>query len=466
MLHGDLLHRLERSRIAGRQEGRFDWPYQPHSLASGLAWHESSLGSIDFHPFLSNLCAASARHLTDDIRSPSVCDPKHLLLDHPPILWSAPRMDRDLEDLRSSEPTQEPIERNEEAFLAAIRKDINSKPPPTSPRDVRLPSSRNPTWRVRGVPSDFDSRQLAYVLQHHLDLQVVVAANDINHHSGLEVHTIARDIYLDQVATVRFRNLPTQLATLEQGDQLPIDIPTSPENIHDLVERRHSLQVVGLAIDRHFDDITVLFAPSADKHDIDILAVSGLGGHAFGSFVRKDHGHMWLSDSLPRDMPTARVMIYGYESRLQDSTSFANLDDLASSLQIAICRVLRSEGKHLVLIGHSLGGLLIKEALIRIAESDSDSDLLGLVFGALFFGVPNDGMDIESLIPMVNNQPNRFLLESLYNVNPQILTLQNRNFSRVLKQTNFEIFCFYETRQSPTAVKVHVSRFRCKRTNA
>jgi hypothetical protein len=166
---------------------------------------------------------------------------------------------------------------------------------------------------------------------------------------------------------------------------------------------------------------------------------------------------MWLSDSLPRDMPTARVMIYGYESRLQDSTSFANLDDLASSLQIAICRVLRSEGKHLVLIGHSLGGLLIKEALIRIAESDSDSDLLGLVFGALFFGVPNDGMDIESLIPIVNDQPNRFFIESLYNVNPQILTLQNRNFSRVLKQRNFEIFCFYETRQSPTAVKVHVS---------
>ncbi|KIM98677.1 hypothetical protein OIDMADRAFT_31451 [Oidiodendron maius Zn] len=372
-------------------------------------------------------------------------------------------MERDLEDLRSSrprdvndgvEPTQGPLERSEESILAAISKDINSKPSPTSPRDVR--SARNPTWRVRGVPLDFDSKRLAYVLQHHPDLQIVAAANEvdnINHHTSLEVHTLARDVHCDQVATVRFRNIPTQLATLEQSDQLPIDISTLPENIHELVERKHSLQVFGLAIDRHFDDITVLSAPPADKHDLDILAVSGLGGHAFGSFVSKDHGYMWLSESLPRDMPTARVMLYGYESRLQDSTSFANLDDLASSLQIAICRVLRSERKHLILIGHSLGGLLIKEALVRIAESDSDSDLVSLVFGALFFGVPNDGMDIESLIPMVNNQPNRFLLESLHDVNPQILTLQNRSFSRILKQTNFEIFCFYETKQSPTAVK-------------
>jgi hypothetical protein len=153
-------------------------------------------------------------------------------------------------------------------------------------------------------------------------------------------------------------------------------------------------------------------------------------------------------------MPTVRVMIYGYESGLQGSNSFAHLGDLASSLQIAVCRLLRSEKKHLVLIGHSLGGLLIKEALIRIAESDSDSDLIGLIFGTLFFGVPNDGMDIESLIPMVNDQPNRFLLESLNSINPQILTLQKRNFSRVLKRSDLEMFCFYETRLSPTAAKV------------
>jgi hypothetical protein len=309
------------------------------------------------------------------------------------------------------------------------------------------------TWRVRGIPLDFDKRRLADVLQHHPSLQ----DNDSSD-NDVWVHTLAPDLRSDQVATIRFRHLPAQLATLERNGQLPIDIQVSSNDTHTGVkEKKDSLQTVRLAIDQHFNGITVLCASPTGEHQIDVVAVTGLGSHPFGSFVRKGDGHMWLSNSLPRDMPTARVMIYGYESGLQGSNSFAHLGDLASSLQIAVCRLLRSEKKHLVLIGHSLGGLLIKEALIRIAESDSDSDLIGLIFGTLFFGVPNDGMDIESLIPMVNDQPNWFLLESLNSINPQILTLQKRNFSRVLERSDFEMFCFYETRLSPTAVKVSVS---------
>ncbi|KAK0715592.1 hypothetical protein B0H67DRAFT_581059 [Lasiosphaeris hirsuta] len=62
-------------------------------------------------------------------------------------------------------------------------------------------------------------------------------------------------------------------------------------------------------------------------------------------------------------------------------------------------------------------------------------------------------MDIGPLIPMVNNQPNRSLLESLATMNSQIPGPQKRNFSRMLSRSDFEIFCFFETRLSPTAVK-------------
>lgn len=303
-----------------------------------------------------------------------------------------------------------------------------------------------------GVPLDFDKRRLRDVLRYHPDLQYPsdIPADDAGNDSGgngVSVHTLAPDLRFPiQVATIRFRYLPAQLGKLEQTSQLTIDIPPSAKDTP-----------VTLAIDQHFNEITVLSSPSAGEHQIDVLAISGLGSHPFGSFVHKTHGNMWLSDSLPRDMPMARVMIYGYETGLQHSTSFSNLDDLASSLQTAVCRLLRSEKKQLILIGHSLGGLLIKDTLIRIAESDSDSDLIGLVIGALFFGVPNDGLDIESLIPMVNDQPNRLLLESLNPKNSQILRRQKQNFSNVLKEANFEMFCFYETRLSPTAVKVRVS---------
>jgi hypothetical protein len=92
--------------------------------------------------------------------------------------------------------------------------------------------------------------------------------------------------------------------------------------------------------------------------------------------------------------------------------------------------------------------------LIRIAESDYESDLLDSIASALFFGVPNDGMDIESLIPIISHQPNRFLVETMNRVNSQVLRIQRRNFLKVFEQVHLDIFCFYETKMSPTAAKV------------
>jgi protein SERAC1 len=84
------------------------------------------------------------------------------------------------------------------------------------------------------------------------------------------------------------------------------------------------------------------------------------------------------------------------------------------------------------------------------------SDLINLISGLLFFGVPNDGLDIESLVPMVKDQPNRFLLESLDSKNSQMLSIQKRNFAEILDRTDLEMFCFYETELSPIAIKVVV----------
>lgn len=64
-------------------------------------------------------------------------------------------------------------------------------------------------------------------------------------------------------------------------------------------------------------------------------------------------------------------------------------------------------------------------------------------------------MDIASLIPMVGDGPNRFLVESLSRVNSQILSVQQREFESALGvQGDSEVVCFYETEESPTAQQV------------
>lgn len=64
-------------------------------------------------------------------------------------------------------------------------------------------------------------------------------------------------------------------------------------------------------------------------------------------------------------------------------------------------------------------------------------------------------MDVSSLIPMVGNGPNRFLIESISRINSQILGIQLRDFHKALgNQHDSEVFCFYETVESPTAQQV------------
>jgi hypothetical protein len=66
------------------------------------------------------------------------------------------------------------------------------------------------------------------------------------------------------------------------------------------------------------------------------LAISGLGGHAFGSFKEKGGSHMWLCDDLPYDLTTTRIIVYGYESQLHGSQSFQGLEDLATTLRMSL----------------------------------------------------------------------------------------------------------------------------------
>jgi hypothetical protein len=78
--------------------------------------------------------------------------------------------------------------------------------------------------------------------------------------------------------------------------------------------------------------------------------------------------------------------------------------------------------------------------------------LIQAVHGLVFFGVPNDGMDIKSLIPMAGDGPNRSLIESLSSSNSQMLRTLHQEFHDILGSGRM-ILCFYETELSPTAQK-------------
>ena len=71
---------------------------------------------------------------------------------------------------------------------------------------------------------------------------------------------------------------------------------------------------------------------------------------------------MWLRDSLPYDLGSARVFVYGYDAHLVGSQSFQELDDLSAALRDNIRGIHQDtkSPKPMIFIAHGIGGLLVK----------------------------------------------------------------------------------------------------------
>jgi hypothetical protein len=73
---------------------------------------------------------------------------------------------------------------------------------------------------------------------------------------------------------------------------------------------------------------------------------------------------MWLKDMLPLKMPRIRAMTFGYNATVLAGTTVSGVRDNAKSLLMALRNLRqgdRSEGRPIVFVGHSLGGIIIKQ---------------------------------------------------------------------------------------------------------
>lgn len=206
-----------------------------------------------------------------------------------------------------------------------------------------------------------------------------------------------------------------------------------------------------------------------------MIAVPGLNGHGFGSFKERKGNWMWLRDGLAKDLPNSRTLVFALDTHLIDSQSSQNITDLGGGLRAALGLVCKEPKRPLVLIGHSLGGIIVKEVrcnhpkrsvkrtkhyweqavnLMAASKAEADQAVLRSLAGIILFGVPSHGMAIGSLLPMVGDNPNRALLETLTS-SSTVLRSQGQAFLKTSDGPNaaFQTISFYETQKSPTAVQ-------------
>ncbi|KAI1801665.1 hypothetical protein F4811DRAFT_451374 [Daldinia bambusicola] len=131
---------------------------------------------------------------------------------------------------------------------------------------------------------------------------------------------------------------------------------------------------------------------------LDIVAVHGLNGKARETWKDEKTDTLWLEDFLPEAIPNARIMTFGYDSSLLLSNSKGRIEDFARDLlnRLWVTRHGQEASKRpIVFIAHSLGGIVVKKALILAHENDHYfGNILSSTIGIMFMGTPHHGSKI------------------------------------------------------------------------
>ncbi|KAM0554809.1 hypothetical protein ACHAPJ_006542 [Fusarium lateritium] len=219
------------------------------------------------------------------------------------------------------------------------------------------------------------------------------------------------------------------------------------------------------------DGLFVLYPGPNEGYDVnnylvDIVAIHGLGGHPFKTWREKEGQHLWLRDSLPVQIPQARIMTFGYDSTVLFGKSRAQVHDYAVDLtnRLEMFRQHSQElHRPLIFICHSLGGVIFKEFLVQVTLDKDVEHLAQSVAGVVFLGCPHRGSRVASQARLLSKIINtatlgagaRSDLIKTLEVSSTELKAVSRNARCPLK--SLVIVSFYE--QQPTGRSMVVEPF-------
>jgi hypothetical protein len=199
------------------------------------------------------------------------------------------------------------------------------------------------------------------------------------------------------------------------------------------------------------------------------VAVHGLGGQGFKSWISLEGGKskFWLEDLLAKDIPNARIMTYGYISDgvnyryLVHNVLYGRALDLVRELGTQRNRDGTSR-RPLFFIAHSLGGWIVKRALIISSEAidaelkDIELSTCGVAFlGTLSPGRPLSPTPLAYVIRRTtsgfNELPNGASSARALSIQPQandIEWLENQMEAFKAITENLPQLSFHETKQT------------------
>ncbi|KAL9043967.1 MAG: hypothetical protein Q9214_002865 [Letrouitia sp. 1 TL-2023] len=137
--------------------------------------------------------------------------------------------------------------------------------------------------------------------------------------------------------------------------------------------------------------------------EVDIVFIHGLTGDRERTWTHPSASQPWPMSLLPLHLPNSRILAFGYDAYVvQRGVAASNqlVDhsrDLLNALT-ALRDMTDTSTRHLILVGHSLGGLICKDAILQ-SRNNPEPHLRNIfltVKAIAFLGTPHGGSDLAS----------------------------------------------------------------------
>jgi len=186
---------------------------------------------------------------------------------------------------------------------------------------------------------------------------------------------------------------------------------------------------------------------AASPDAVHVIFIHGLGGHFQGTWMSntKDHAALWPT-WLGKEA-NCSVWLLSYDAALSGWTGDAmHLTEQGVALMSVLSYEKALQGKRIVLVGHSLGGLVIKAGMVHSATHDAPRlrPTLGSISATVFVGTPHQGSSLATAAVAVG----------VLRANPQVRNMQqndawlknlNGQFQKLQRELEFPVHVFYET---------------------
>lgn len=219
--------------------------------------------------------------------------------------------------------------------------------------------------------------------------------------------------------------------------------------------------------------LTTVF--NGDDPVVDIVAVHGLNGDAFKTFTAEKSGTFWLGDKdmLPQDLKgRCRILTFSYPASvtaLLGRTSSDRILQHATTLVAELVADREGEGateRPLLFLCHSLGGIIVKRALIYSASRTGPMvehirSIYVSTYGIVFFGTPHQGSGKANLASFAQRMVNALVPSGIVDTDSQLVgalkesseVLQDITDNFVSMMKRFRICFFWEQEKTDLGVK-------------